>query len=433
LIPFGMAAQDLAPEVLLLARIKAHVRQEFSRLADYTCLETLERFQRPPGMESDLGLIDTVRLEVLYSGGREFYASPNDSRFSEDDPARFVSGGVIGNGIFALFLKSVFLDDTATVQYAGEESLDGRPAAKYDFRIPQFLSGYTINLVGGSGTAGLSGSFWADPHTLDLVRLETRAEDIPPFLPIQESTASAEYGRVRLGQRDVLMVQSGSMNVLENSGQENRSHIEFTHCRLFHAQSALRFEEPAAAPEAVPRHVENAPARPPERERFLVEAVGVAPLLTVTVELVSPITDKDAVGRLIEGRVFGDVKRKGKVVIANGSTVKGRVRGLQRAREPGWFIVSLEFTEIQVNGTWMRFYADLQGIQGSPKNGIEIGERVVSRAQRSFLLLDRQSTIRKIKAERKIFLPQLPGVASFFAAGNSLRLPQPLRMVWRTR
>ncbi len=41
--------QDLPPEVVLLARIKAHMRAELSGLPNYTCLETISRFHRERG------------------------------------------------------------------------------------------------------------------------------------------------------------------------------------------------------------------------------------------------------------------------------------------------------------------------------------------------------------------------------------------------
>ena len=61
--------QELAPEVLLLARAKALLRQNLARLPDCTCLETLQRFYTPAGKSQTMRPLDTVRLEVLYSGG----------------------------------------------------------------------------------------------------------------------------------------------------------------------------------------------------------------------------------------------------------------------------------------------------------------------------------------------------------------------------
>jgi hypothetical protein len=41
--------QDIAPDVRLLTRIKAHLREELSQIPNYTCLETIERFHKEPG------------------------------------------------------------------------------------------------------------------------------------------------------------------------------------------------------------------------------------------------------------------------------------------------------------------------------------------------------------------------------------------------
>ncbi len=96
------AAQDLSPEVLLLARVKAHLREALDRLPNYACTETIQRFHRRP--KQQLEPLDTIRLEVLYAGGTEYYASPGGSRFSEQHPSAFISSGAIASGDFALDL-----------------------------------------------------------------------------------------------------------------------------------------------------------------------------------------------------------------------------------------------------------------------------------------------------------------------------------------
>src|SRR5213075_2586556 len=99
-------AQDLAPELILLARIKAHLREELSHLPNYTCLETIDRFHkesvRPSRFQQKskqkMEALDTVRLEVAYSDRREWYASPGARSFREDNPAAFIGSGMIGDG-----------------------------------------------------------------------------------------------------------------------------------------------------------------------------------------------------------------------------------------------------------------------------------------------------------------------------------------------
>src|SRR5262249_39674276 len=127
--------QDLAPDVRLLTRIKAHLREELSQIPNYTCLETIERFHKEPGYSTHdrgrLEPLDTVRLEVVYSDHREWYASPGDRKLSVDNPVTFVGSGMIGNGVFGLTLYNII--EGARFTYRGEDSLHGRTAVKYDF------------------------------------------------------------------------------------------------------------------------------------------------------------------------------------------------------------------------------------------------------------------------------------------------------------
>src|SRR5881397_483021 len=90
-LALALGAQDLAPGVLLLSRIKRHTRQELTHLPDYTCLETAQRQSRPAGGRGDLKPVDTVRLEVLYTGKRELYAAPGDLDFSAERPSELVT------------------------------------------------------------------------------------------------------------------------------------------------------------------------------------------------------------------------------------------------------------------------------------------------------------------------------------------------------
>src|SRR5436309_12198933 len=104
----GMTAvQDLPPEVLLLARVKSHFREELQILTRISCLQTVHReFQKPHGKMRPL---DTVRLEVITDGKQELFASPSGRKFSEQRPISYVGSGTLGDGIFGPYLKNVLL------------------------------------------------------------------------------------------------------------------------------------------------------------------------------------------------------------------------------------------------------------------------------------------------------------------------------------
>ncbi|MGO9259076.1 MAG: hypothetical protein ACLQU1_22560 [Bryobacteraceae bacterium] len=426
----GAAAQDLAPETILVARLRDHLRDQLGHLPDYTCLENIVRYHRQPGPRSKLLPLDRVRLEVLYSGSHEWYGWPGARSLDEEKPEKFIGSGMIGNGLFALFHKAIFLGDAATYTYRGEERLDGpegRPAAaKYDIRLPRLRSGQKIFLVGGVGTVGLKGSFWADPRSLDLLRLTVEADEIPAYLPLAEMGARVDYAHTRIGSSDILLAQNADLHMLELSGEENYDRFEFTHCSQFHAESALTFGPagPAGYPAGPGGHPAANPAPAPAAQPEEEAEEKVPALLLVTVQLQTPIAGNDPLGTPLEGRTYGDVLRKGKVAIPDGSKVRGRIRRLERSDlKPGYFVVGIEFTEIEIRGAPVRFYADL--LKLDRRGGIQ--QALSNRIDRPFYPGVSREALETVS------LPEIPGVAAFFVPGRTLALPQGFWTVWRTR
>jgi len=402
--------QSVSADLLLLSRIKLHMREELSHIPNYTCLETISRFRNAPGSRSptqrQLTPLDTVRLEIVYSNHREWYGAPGDRNLSVDDPGRLIGTGMMGNGAFAATLNNIL--EAASFTYRGEENLGGRMAVKYDFRLRRLLNAFRISIPGGEGTVGEEGSFWADPQSLDLIRLKSRADEIPPSLPLAEASESVNYARMRIGDDNVLLAQQAELHMLHATGMESYNRLDFTHCHAYSAHSDLRFdpkpEEPAQA--SIPNTADGA-------------GQNVPALLLVAVELTTSISDQDSVGTLIEGKVSSDVLRKGKLIVPHGSAVRGRIRRLERDEGGGAFILALEFTEVDVPAGPLPFYADFLRIDKSTGIQPSLFERVL---------------VSGIKTgEETIALPELPGVASLLVSGASFTVPSGFRMVWRTR
>lgn len=404
-------AQLMPPEIILLARVKAHVRQELARLPDCSCLETVRREHKAAG--GKMRPLDTIRLEVLASGDRELFASPGDRRFTDKHPASFAGSGVIGDGYFALLLRDVVSEGRVSYDYRGEETVAGRKLARFDFRLSQAMSGYVIHMDDVTATVGMKGSFWADPKLFDILRLEMRADEIPPSLPISESVTVIHYARMRLGEREATMPVSGDYRLTRISGEESHNVMEFTHCRLFGAESSINFGAPAQGG-ARPAEV-VAPESSVERD--------LPSGLAVTIRLAAPVTDAAAVGEMVEGVVSGAVTLRGRTLIADGAPVRGRVRRMEHHSDPGdYFVVALEFTEIaSPDGGRFRFYADLQDLDRV--NGVE------------WQLVDSTSRVRGVETvttHLTVTFTDLPGVGTFFVRGAKVDLPKGFRTVWRT-
>ena len=135
--------------------------QLLTRLPNYTCLQTIERTRRIPGKRTEL--IDLVRLEVALVNGRELFAWPGSRNFEDGEISDMVKGGAIGNGNFALHAKSVFQTNAPRFTFAGERIReDGRKTLRWDFVVPQTLSGYTLKQGEQQAVVGYHGSFWVD-------------------------------------------------------------------------------------------------------------------------------------------------------------------------------------------------------------------------------------------------------------------------------
>ncbi|HXB75511.1 MAG TPA: hypothetical protein VNY05_45180 [Candidatus Acidoferrales bacterium] len=414
--PRFASAQDIAPEVLLLSRIRDHVREELAHLPNYTCMETMQRFRKAAGPKETLKAFDTVHLEVLYADGKELYASPGDRRFLDDNPVNFIGSGMIGTGTFASWLRTLFVDNQATFAWRGPERVAGHRSVRWDFRVPVRWSGYTLTVAGVSGAAGIKGSVWADPESLDPLQLSVDADDIPFGMPVMEVNTTLIYARERVGNAVAMLPQTAVMRLLSIAFEEERNYLEFTHCHEFRAESSLTFGPPEDAAAA-------------SGPRFAVSSAPQQALpkgLDVTLALATPITEKDLVGSLISARVLGPVRSRGKVLIPEGATVRGRIRRLEHYDgQGGYFVVGLEFTDIESDGARVRFYADLQDIDRSP--GIEWMLRKSTTRRRTGASLKGEVT-----TSEQIFVTNLPGVGTFFVRGDRLNLPAGLKMVWKT-
>jgi hypothetical protein len=420
----ALAAQDLPPGVLLLARAKSHMREELQRITNVSCLETVERELQLPG--GKIGPLDTIRLEVVTNGQKELYASPGGRNFSEQHPISYVASGTLGDGLFGPYLQTILLNGAASNRYVGDEDIGGRRLARYDYRLAPMWSGQTIHMPAGSGTVGLRGSYWIDPETLDVLRLELNADDIPPTLPLSELVTRIDYARTRLANDlGLLLPQAADFRFVKSSGEISHNRVEFTHCRVFQAESTIDYSEPGS------------PSRPP---RFGASALDdtlrtLPGGMQVAVKLRGRITGDMAVGTLIDGDVAGDVAAKRATLIPSGSPVRGRIRRMERYTDPfPYFVVGLEFTKVEIQGIRHLFYADLVSIDPLP--ALEANRLVIRNTTTRSELPVRGRTAPSsvtVQTGESLSFTNMPGVVTFIFKGPKLELPEGFRTVWKTR
>lgn len=230
-----------------LAGFKDKVRLVMTGVPNYTCLETIDRAKRTPPLR-DFIPIDKTRLEVSVVGGKEMFARPGARSFDDKDVTSLVTDGLIGSGMFAGLARTLFVKDKGTLRYKGKETLNGHASVRYSFRLTRQESGFNVEVNKRVEPLGFKGSFWFDPATLDLLRLEANLDALPVELNVEEASIRTSYARTHIGNSDALLPTGSELTVTYLSGATYRDAIEFYGCHEYGSESKINFDAPSATP-----------------------------------------------------------------------------------------------------------------------------------------------------------------------------------------
>jgi hypothetical protein len=239
---FIVTVEAQTPEQSLLDKVKAGVEDNLKRLPDYTCTENIERSLRS-SRGKRLRSTDRVRLNVAYVGGKELFGLPGAGRIEHAKIDQLV-GGSIGNGQFAVFVRSIFFENRATLGHPSRTKLDGTPAFRFDYSVPLALSGYLVQSSLGKAIVGYSGRFWVARDSLHLMRLVVSADQLPPSLEIVSVVTTTDYGRISIGRSEFLLPQRSTYKAKDALGGQAWNVTTFENCREFVGESVLKFGDP---------------------------------------------------------------------------------------------------------------------------------------------------------------------------------------------
>ena len=348
-------AQDAADSsrAANLALVKHYVAEAFQNQPDYTCLATFDRYRRLANEPAE-SQVDRVRVEVAFTGNRELYSWPGESKFSEIPLTGIVAAGLVGDGTFATQAHDLFVADIGVETYIG----DGRwayqiPVAQNNWTVQETEAGKAYEQAVGS-----EGEFSIDARTLDLARIETRATGLRGDFPLQSVATRVDYSRVRIAGSDVLLPVRAEFTTISRKGEVHRNLVEYSNCRQFTGQSTIAFDLPTVTA-----------GSGPEPPRVVEQQLPAG--LSLRIELTSELNVGQAiVGDVVEGILHADL-RDGKTVIApKGATVRGRVRTIERSSFPGtakikpidFVDLGLGFDEVSFEGHVYHFNARLTSL-----------------------------------------------------------------------
>lgn len=406
---FGLVAtpqqNELSHEAILLARVMTRMSENLSRLPNYTCVQTIERSRRSTE-GNKFQPRDRVRLEVAFVSGRELFSWPGARNFEDKDIADMVSGGAIGNGNFALISAAVFRSRIPTFEYIGERIYEGRRTHRWDFRVLRASKLYQLRSGERKGFIGFHGSFWADADTLDIVRLETNGDDIPPELEIPATATAIDYARVPIGGQEFLLPKMSELRMTDYAG-ESRNLTTFSSCRQYTGESVLSFSDAPA---------EAAPARP-----AVLETIQLPPQLMIRAALSNEIAAQTAaVGDPVKAIVQAAVKQQKREIVPKGAEMRGRIVWLrmQDTRTPH-YVLGLEFHEIVFGNTRARIHARLHEVMAPPSlvSMTPPGARASTGGGLARLIIERE-------------MVGVPGL--LFIRPADVLLSPGLNMIWRT-
>jgi hypothetical protein len=342
------AQTPLTPDLDALAKIRTRMIYNLRHQPNYTCVETIERSTRPK-LTTKLKTVDTLRLEVALVDGRELFAWPGSKKFEEGDLSQMVTSGAIGSGDFGTHAQALFTTRSATFQYVGEEDFQGKKAIRFDYDVAQILSGYRIRVANATAIVGYHGSFYADPTTFDMERIEVKADKIPVELLLASADDKIDYAITRIGESDFLLPAQSEMSMLGLNGSEERNRVKFSACRQFSGESVVTFVD---APES-----KSDVAPIPTRQFDLPEGLELDLMTTKEIDL-----QVAAVGDPVYARVDRDVKQKGEVVIPKGATATGRIVRLEKY--DNYSVLGVEFPEVEAPGILAHMKGNLANTAG---------------------------------------------------------------------
>jgi hypothetical protein len=407
LLTLSAGAQSLPEPEGLLERFLTRMKQDLSRLPDYVCTQTIERFGRSAA-EKPWQPIDSLRFEVALVSNRELYALPG-GRFQDRPLAAMVARGTIGTGQLGIFAKHVFLTSTTRFSYHGSGDRAGRQLHEYQFEVEAPRSSYRLRNGLAESIVAFQGAFWVDAGTLDLARLEVQAYDIPEKLGLAEADTALDYSRMTIDGTEVLLPAAATLKVTAVNGNEDMNRTRLTACRHYRAESSLHFEEASAAPANQPAAPEASSALP---KGTLVELALDASL--------DPASAK--VGDVIKARVVKPVRAGEETVLAEGTITHGRIVRLDTQAQPFQVhVVALEFDTIFLGDRKVPFNATM--VDAGPAAGLI---RQVKRMDPKFT---RRPTGRMDVLVREVQRGQ--GILLWEARRGPL--PRGLRMKWRVQ
>ena len=327
-----LAQQPQTDPMQLLIQVRHKVAQGISHIPRYLCTESVERekLRLPSGVKQDLCpeileafanpsrrfrvvSADRLRLDVAVIDKREIYSWVGEGRFGDQSLSQLVNSGLTSTGSFGAFLNAIFATPSATFSYRSESQTNGRRVLEYAFRVRLLESDYELSNSRIRQIVPYSGSFTVDAETLDLLKIEIHADDIPSEMRFCQVSTQMDYAKLRLNDLDFMLPSEATTRVLSSDGTLAVNRTVFSGCHQFLGESKLLFDDPSVSA-----------ASPAEAKQKLT---GIPAGLTFYIGLTQRVDPtKFSAGDLIKGALAKPVEiPDSHVTLPKGTLLNGRI------------------------------------------------------------------------------------------------------------
>jgi hypothetical protein len=226
----------------LLQRIKARMSEHLTQLPNYTCHETIQRYMNDGG---SLRHLDSLDLDVVFSGKRELYSRTGSDQFGEEPVGKIVSSGTIGNGALGSHIDLLLSQEEAEFRYGGTAKKDGRKSLRFDLTVPIEKSHFLVRHDSAEGIAGYEGSLWVDAETYDPVRVDFKVNRIPSRIGVRLIEESLHYKKLAIGNSEFFLPERSELAATDQNGVYTLNMMRLERCREFTADSVVKYGPPA--------------------------------------------------------------------------------------------------------------------------------------------------------------------------------------------
>ncbi|MCX6592583.1 MAG: hypothetical protein NTZ56_13760 [Acidobacteria bacterium] len=389
----------------ILMRVSQVVRQQTSRLGNFTCVQTVTRHSVDRKRRESR---DTLRFETGVVGEREVFGWPGQE-LTQTSPNELVSFGASSTGDLYSTVRSAVGNREVTI--TGVTRNGGEMVFSYE--MGSVNSQFMVGGPRASAIVGFRGEFALDPGEGRLVWLRREADAIPVEVGTRRTQTVLRFDR-KANQPPFDIVPVSAVTVMEDwLGGTSTLASTWQGCAEFAVTSRISFgEEPGSAPAAPPTRLASRWLRV-KSKAFSTELTGTYPLSTLTAGD-SVAMQLSAAIRLTDGTELP----AGTAVMAR--IVLNNERPNDRTR-----VIGLRLDPYLAGGRRVLLDAVAERVTGAE---VETGVRVIRSSTRAGAAgsdsLFESST-------EKLYLDRSVGAATFMLPLTAAQLPVPLTIKWR--